>query len=87
VCELVAALEGFREREDDLQRERRHRREAGELRRLLGEAFWRHVEQVVGFRELDDVSARLAQRELDPYSAADVIVARTLARRNADSKP
>ena len=87
VCELVAALEGFREREDDLQRERRHRREAGELRRLLGEAFWRHVEQVVGSRELDDVSARLAQRELDPYSAADVIVARTLARRNADSMP
>ena len=69
---------------DDLRYQRRYRLEASELRRLLGEAFWRHVEQLVSPSELDKVTAQLARRELDPYTAVDAIMERALAQRDAD---
>mgnify|MGYP003330219595 CR=1 FL=1 len=56
-------------------------------RRLLGEAFWRYVEQLVSPSELEKVTAQLARRELDPYTAVDTIMNRVLSERDADRKP
>ena len=85
VNDFVGALDRFREYAgDDLRYQRRYRLEASELRRLLGEAFWRHVEQLVSPSELDKVTAQLARRELDPYTAVDAIMERALAQRDAD---
>ena len=86
VNDFVCALDRFREYAagDDLRYQRRYRLEASELRRLLGEAFWRHVEQLVSPSELDKVTAQLARRELDPYTAVDAIMERALAQRDAD---
>ena len=86
VNDFVCALDRFREYAagDDLRYQRRYRLEASELRRLLGEAFWRHVEQLVSPSELDKVTAQLARRELDPYAAVDAIMDRALAQRDAD---
>ena len=88
VNDFVGALDRFREYAgDDLRYQRRYRLEASELRRLLGEAFWRHVEQLVSPSELDKVTAQLARRELDPYTAVDAIMDRALAQRDAVRKP
>lgn len=88
VNDFVGALDRFREYAgDDLRYQRRYRLEVSELRRLLGEAFWRHVEQLVSPSELDKVTAQLARRELDPYTAVDTIMNRVLAERDADRKP
>ena len=88
VNDFVGALDRFREYAgDDLRYQRRYRLEVSELRRLLGEAFWRHVEQLVSPSELDKVTAQLARRELDPYTAVDTIMDRVLAGRDADRKP
>ena len=88
VNDFVGALDRFREHAgDDLRYQRRYRLEASELRRLLGEAFWRHVEQLVSPSELDKVTAQLARRELDPYTAVDAIMDRALAQRDVVRKP
>ncbi len=88
VNDFVGALDRFREYAgDDLRYQRRYRLEVSELRRLLGEAFLRHVEQLVSPSELDKVTAQLARRELDPYTAVDTIMNRVLAERDADRKP
>ena len=88
VNDFVGALDRFREYAgDDLRYQRRYRLEVSELRRLLGEAFWRHVEQLVSPSELDKVTAQLARRELDPYTAVDTIMNRVLSERDADRKP
>lgn len=88
VNDFVGALDRFREYAgDDLRYQRRYRLEVSELRRLLGEAFWRHVEQLVSPSELEKVTAQLARRELDPYTAVDTIMNRVLAERDADRKP
>ena len=88
VNDFVGALDRFREYAgDDLRYQRRYRLEASELRRLLGEAFWRHVEQLVSPSELDKVTAQLARRELDPYTAVDAIMDRALAQRDVVRKP
>ena len=88
VNDFVGALDRFREYAgDDLRYQRRYRLEVSELRRLLGEAFWRHVEQLVSPSELDKVTAQLARRELDPYTAVDTIMNRVLAERDAGRKP
>ena len=88
VNDFVGALDRFREYAgDDLRYQRRYRLEASELRRLLGEAFWRHVEQLVSPSEFDKVTAQLARRELDPYTAVDAIMDRALAQRDVVRKP
>ena len=88
VNDFVGALDRFREYAgDDLRYQRRYRLEVSELRRLLGEAFWRYVEQLVSPSELEKVTAQLARRELDPYTAVDTIMNRVLAERDAGRKP
>jgi LAO/AO transport system kinase len=88
VNDFVGALDRFREYAgDDLRYQRRYRLEVSELRRLLGEAFWRYVEQLVSPSELEKVTAQLARRELDPYTAVDTIMNRVLSERDADRKP
>jgi LAO/AO transport system kinase len=77
VEELAVVLDAFRDRPDDLRLERRCQREANALRRLTGELCWRQVEETIGQSELGAISAQLARRELDPYAAAESLLART----------
>ena len=82
VADLLAALERFRAWGDETRSERRCRREDAEIRRLVGEGCWSYIARaVLRPGELADLSARVARREADPYSAAEAIVERALGLR------
>jgi len=84
VADLWAAVEGFR-RHSEGQREGRVRaRSEFRLRELLTRRFLDHVEhEVLAPGEFDDVLARIAARQLDPYTAAAEILSRALAAAKA----
>ena len=51
------------------------------MRKLLAQHFLQHVEtQVLSPGELERTFERIAAREIDPYTAADEILARVVAR-------
>ena len=82
VVELIAALERFRGRSNEIAAARRRQRESTELQRLVSERCWSHIDRgVLQPGELDALAARLARREVDPYSAAEAIVERAFGRR------
>ena len=88
IAELLEAIERFRARGGEELEERRKTRAAFRLRELLGERFLRHVEGgdtgaggaggVLKAGEMDAYIARIAGRELDPYTAVDEIMTRAL---------
>jgi LAO/AO transport system kinase len=80
VPELLAAIDAFRAHTAGAQGQRRRARAEYRLRELLGHRFLQHVEhRVLAAGELDAILSRMAGRELDPYTAADDIMARALA--------
>jgi len=80
VDELLAAIERFRAHSAASQGQRRRARAEWRLRELLAQRLIQHVEQqVLRPGELDDILTRIAAREIDPYSAVDNVVQRTVS--------
>ncbi|MEI6668610.1 MAG: methylmalonyl Co-A mutase-associated GTPase MeaB [Acidobacteriota bacterium] len=81
VPELVSAIEAFRAHASSEQLSRRRVRDEFRLRELIASRFMRHVETDV-FREgeLAATLDRIAERQLDPYSAAAEILDRAIGR-------
>ena len=81
VTELLDIIERFRTHTAADQGRRRRSRAEWRVRELLGQRFLTHVEQhVLAPGEFAQTLERIAARELDPYTAADAIVARALKR-------
>jgi LAO/AO transport system kinase len=79
VPELLGAIERFRAHSSPSQGERRRIRAEWRIRELVAQRFVRHVEgAVLSPGEFDAILDRIARRELDPYTAADEILARAL---------
>jgi len=82
VTELVDMIQRFREHSARTQTARRRARSEYRLRELVSQQFMDRLERrVLGPGELDAVVARIAERQIDPYTAA-----RELVRRAMDKK-
>jgi LAO/AO transport system kinase len=80
VTELVEAIWRFRDHSERTQDARRRARSEYRLRELVSHQFMDHLEHhVLGPGELSAVVDRIAERSLDPYTAARELVARALA--------
>jgi LAO/AO transport system kinase len=80
VPELVDAIRRFREHSDRTQAVRRRTRSEYRLRELVSRQFMDHLEHhVLAAGELSAIVDRIAERTVDPYTAARELVARTLA--------
>ena len=84
VQDLLAAVGRFREYSQSAQPAQAARRKArGEyrLRELVSQRFIRHLERhVMAPGEMNAIVERIAAREVDPYTAADELVGRTLGK-------
>ncbi len=79
VPELLATIERFRAHTVASHGERRRARAESRLRELLAQRFVQHVEErMLAAGEFQAILGRIAARELDPYTAADALVARAL---------
>ena len=79
VPELLAAITRFRAHTAASQGTRRRARAEYRLRELLAHRFVQHVERsVLGAGEFERILERIAGRELDPYTAVDEIMTRSL---------
>jgi LAO/AO transport system kinase len=77
IPELLAAVEQFKTHTKADQGTRRRARAEWRMRELLGHRFLAHVERhVLAAGELDGILARIAGRDLDPYTAVDDILRR-----------
>jgi GTPase len=89
VAELVAAIWTFRERSAQTGRapgtilaDRQRSRIEYRLRELVAQRFMHRLErEVLAPTELASVVERIAARELDPYTAANELLARALGTR------
>lgn len=80
VPELLETIERFRHHTAAIQGSRRRARAEWRLRELLGHRFLQHVENdVLQQGEFEQILTRIADRELDPYSAVDGIFQRSVA--------
>jgi LAO/AO transport system kinase len=80
VGELVDAIERFRRRPGAAQAARRRTRSEHRLRELVTHGFIDHLERVVlQPGELVSVVDRMATGELDPYTAANALLARAVS--------
>ena len=81
VRELVEAIVQFRAHGAQTQAARRKIRSEYRLRELVAHRFMRHLEQqVLNPGELASIVDRIADREVDPYTAADDLLERVLSR-------
>ena len=81
VPELVDAIWKFRSHSETTQSARRQKRSAFRLRELVATRFMDHLEQgVLRPGELEAMVERVAAREIDPYTAADELLALGLTR-------
>ena len=79
VPELWRTLKAFRAHSEGSRAKRLKARNEFRLRDLLTHRFMEHVEHdVMGSGEFDRLLDRIARREVDPYTAASDILARTL---------
>jgi LAO/AO transport system kinase len=79
VPELWTAIQAYRAQADASSQKRRQTRGEFRLRELLTHRFLTYVEQkVLAPGELQSIVDRIAARTVDPYSAADEILRRTL---------
>jgi len=85
VPELWDTISRFRQHSATHATTRRRARQEVRLRDLLGAAFMRRVERALPPDEFARIVDRIAAREIDPYSAADQIMNRTLAAAAAES--
>ncbi len=80
VPELWAAIRAFRAHTHATRQQRLATRQEYRLRELLAHRFLSHVEsRVLAPGEFAALVARIAARELDPYSAANAVMARALS--------
>jgi LAO/AO transport system kinase len=80
LAELIETIERFRNRTDATLAGRRRARTAWRLREMLGRRFLHDVEQsVLAEGEFDRLLDRVTAREVDPYAAAESVMARALA--------
>ena len=81
VAELVAMIEQFKQRTGAALAERRRSRTAWRLREILGRRFVNDVEQsIMAKGEFDQLLVAVTAREVDPYAAADSVMARAMGR-------
>jgi LAO/AO transport system kinase len=81
VPDLLSAIEAFRAHTAPAQHERRRVRHEFRLRELIADRFMEHVDRhVLAPGELDVTLAQIANRGLDPYTAANGILERALGR-------
>jgi LAO/AO transport system kinase len=79
VAELLETIERFRAHTAAAQGSRRRSRAEFRVRELLAQRLVQHVERrVLDAGELQRMLDRIAARELDPYTAVDEIVSRTV---------
>jgi LAO/AO transport system kinase len=84
--ELVQMIERFRADTGPVLGVRRRARVEWRLRELLGRAFMQHLEaHVLGPGEFDELLGRIADRQVDPYGAADDVMARAVGNRHRES--
>jgi len=77
MSELAAAIAAFRAHSRDAQGARRKTRSEYRLRELVAQRFMAHLERdVLAPGELAAIVDRVAAREIDPYSAANDLLAR-----------
>jgi LAO/AO transport system kinase len=75
---LWAEIGRFREHSADRRIEKQRERQEARLRDLLAQRFMQHVETILPAGELDRLVDGIARREIDPYSAADAVMARAV---------
>jgi LAO/AO transport system kinase len=81
IPELVEAIAQFRAHSLGAQASRRRTRSEYRLRELVSQRFMDHLErQVLTAGELGSIVDRIAAREVDPYTAANDLLGRALAR-------
>lgn len=83
IGDLLRTIRTFRDQQPDDAADRRRQRMRAErtLRDLLARGFADHLKRrVLSAGELDDLIGRIADREIDPYSAADDLLARALGQ-------
>jgi LAO/AO transport system kinase len=77
VAELADAIGRFRARSEVQPAKRREERSAFRLRELIAQRFMERLEtRVLKPGELESIVERIARREIDPYTAAEELVAR-----------
>jgi LAO/AO transport system kinase len=77
VAALVDAIQRFREHSARTQAARRRTRSEYRLRELISQRFMDHLERdVLAPNELTAIVDRIAERKLDPYTAASELLAR-----------
>jgi len=77
VPELVETIWRFREHSASGQAARRHKRSEFRLRELVSQRFMDHLERdLLKAGELSELVDRIALREVDPYTAANELLAR-----------
>ena len=81
IAELWAAVGAFRAHGETARASRQRARHEYRLRELLSQQFLRRVDEALPAGEFDRVVARIASRDLDPYSAVTEIM------RTIDSRP
>ena len=82
VAELTDAIDAFRVHGASGQVPRRRVRHAFRLRELIASQFMDYVDRrVLAPGELDALLDRMTAREVDPYTAANAILARAVGRR------
>lgn len=81
ISELLDMVAKFREHSGERVGARRRARAEWRLRELLGRRFMQHLEQdVMTAGEFDRTLDRIAAREIDPYHAADALLAKSLSK-------
>ncbi|HUR34237.1 MAG TPA: methylmalonyl Co-A mutase-associated GTPase MeaB [Vicinamibacterales bacterium] len=81
IAALETAINDFRTHSARQHDQRRRTRSAYRLRELVSQRFMAHLEQhVLGVGEFDAMVDRVAARALDPYTAANDLLARALDR-------
>jgi LAO/AO transport system kinase len=81
VPELAAAIGEFRAHSASVQVARRKTRSEYRLRELVSHRFMDHLErEILATGELGTIVERIAARELDPYTAANDLLRRAIAR-------
>lgn len=79
IVELIDAIDAFRAQSADTLGARRRARAEWRLREILGRRFMQYLEaQVLAPGEFGQWLDRIAAREVDPYGAADAVMARAL---------
>lgn len=82
ISELIDMIDRFREQSVDTLGARRRARAEWRLREILGRKFMLHLEaNVFGPGEFGQWLDRISAREVDPYGAADQVMARALGAK------